>query len=100
MQLSLAIGVAREFLCDKLADESPTQLASGRSIIQDLVSEIKRLAVEAAGRKVAKRYGLHVADAIEPRRLPPGPFWIKRRPRLKRLMSAAYAQGITPPAQR
>jgi hypothetical protein len=54
------------------------------------LARLETLALSDAGRKVAKRYGVHVADAIDP-----GPvghiehFVSKKLPQLLKLMSAA-----------
>jgi len=97
MQLGLAIQVAREFLRREGKELPPKEMASGRSPIQDYVSFIEKLAKDDAGRKVADRHGLHVADAIDPRPIPYGPFWSKRWPALQKLMSEAYRAGIEAP---
>lgn len=98
IQLDLAIAAAREFLREEAAKFPAAQIASGRSPIQTLVSELEKLALEDAGRKVAKRWGRHVADAIDPGLIPAGPFWARKWPTLKPLMSPAYARRFTPPA--
>lgn len=98
LQLALAIEVGRKFLQRAAGEEDADALASGRSPIQDFVSEIERMAVEDAGRKVAKRDGIFVADAIDPHLIAPGPFWEKRWPALKKLMSPEYAATIREPS--
>lgn len=59
LQLGLAISVAREFLRETAAGIAPADTAAGRSPLQPLVSEIERLALSDAGRKVAARWQQH-----------------------------------------
>ena len=96
-QLRLGIDVARAYLQEQAARYPAAETGAGRSPIQTLVSEIEKLAIDDAGRKVAKRWGVHVADAIDPSLIPAGVFWSRKWPGLKALMSTEYESGFTAP---
>jgi hypothetical protein len=96
-QLRLGIAVARAYLREQAARYPAAETGAGRSPIQTLVSEIEKLAIDDAGRKVAKRWGVHVADAIDPSLIPAGAFWTRKWPGLKVLMSAEHASGFAAP---
>jgi hypothetical protein len=96
-QLRLSIDVARAYLREQAVLYSAAEPGAGRSPMQTLVSEIEKLAVDDTGRKVAKRWGVHVADAINPSLIPAGAFWTRKWPGLKALMPAGYASGFAAP---
>jgi hypothetical protein len=89
-QLRLAIDVARAFVCDIASRETIDSEDSARPVVLRHLARLETLSLSDAGRKVAKRYGVHVADAIDPR--PVGhiqSFVSKKLPQLLKLMSAA-----------
>jgi hypothetical protein len=94
-QLQLAIAIVREFLSDIGARETAHAAKPDRPITLRHVRRIEALALADAGRKLAKRYDIHVADAIEPAPLLHlNPFVTKKLPQLLRLMSAARQAQI------
>ncbi|MCO5119949.1 MAG: hypothetical protein M9951_09990 [Burkholderiaceae bacterium] len=95
MQLALAVDVGREFLRSAARETTPSPDTT-RSPLQPFVTEIEKMAREDAGRKVARRFHIHVADAIDPCLIPAGPFWTRKWPELVKLMSESYAGQITP----
>jgi hypothetical protein len=89
-QLRLAIDVVRKFVDDIASQEATGAASSRRPVALRHLGRIETLALSDAGRKVAKRYGVHVADAIDP--APVGhiqPFVTKKLPQLLKLMSVA-----------
>jgi hypothetical protein len=89
-QLRLAIDIARTFLGDIASQETTGANDSGRPVTLRHLARIETLALSDAGRKVAKRYGVHVADAIDPALVGHiKPFVSKKLPQLLKLMSAA-----------
>ena len=95
-QLHAGIEVAQAFQRQAAAterrpkDKRPTTLR--------YVGFIEHLATGDAGKKVASRHRIHVADAIEPEAVPSRIFHDKKLPQLARLMSDARrrALGLTP----
>jgi hypothetical protein len=89
-QLRLAIEMVQKFVGDIASQESTGADKAGRPVVLRHLARIEALSLSDAGRKVAKRYGVHVADAIDP--APVGhikPFVSKKLPQLLKLMSAA-----------
>ncbi len=83
--------IATEAIADRaVLAENPAGRFRVMHPIDVLQGRLERLALSDAGRKVAKRYGVHVADAIDP-----GPvvhiesFMSRKLPQLLNLMSAA-----------
>jgi hypothetical protein len=89
-QLRLAIDIARAFLGDIASQETAGADDSARPVVLRHLARLETLALSDAGRKVAKRYGLHVADAIDPGSADHiESFVSKKLPQLLKLMSAA-----------
>lgn len=89
-QLRLAIDIARAFVCDIASRETTDADDLARPVVLRHLARLETLSLSDAGRKVAKRFGVHVADAIDPR--PVGgikSFVSKKLPQLLKLMSAA-----------
>ena len=91
-QLTAAMEVTRAFLREQAALE-PKE--AKRPTTLRYLGFIGKLATGDAGMKVAKRYGLHVADAIEPDAVRTREFREKMLPRLVRLMSPARRKEIS-----
>jgi hypothetical protein len=89
-QLRLAIDIVRTFVGDIASQEAAGADVPARPVVLGHLARLETLALSDAGRKVAKRFGVHVADAIDP-----GPashiesFVSKKIPQLLKLMSAA-----------
>jgi hypothetical protein len=84
-QFRLAISMVRAFVLEQgdaeLADQE-------RPIVLKHLHRIERMALSDAGRKVAKRFGVHVADAVEfPALLSHKDFITKKLPQIIGLMS-------------
>jgi hypothetical protein len=89
-QLRLAIDVARTFVGDIASQEATGAHDSTRPVVLRHLARLEALALSDAGRKVAKRQGVHVADAIDPEPVSHiKPFMSKKLPQLLKLMSAA-----------
>lgn len=95
-QLRLAIAVVREFLKDMASREGERQDAGERPVSLRHLRRIETLALSDAGRKIAKRYDIHVADAIDPiPLLHIRSFKAKKLPQLLRLMSRERQSELT-----
>jgi hypothetical protein len=95
-QLQLAVATVREFLKDTASQEAERQAAGERTVSLRHVRRIESLALSDAGRKVAKRYHVHVADAIDPTPLlHVKSFGAKKLPQLLRLMSSERQAQVT-----
>lgn len=91
-QLAAAIEVAQAFLREA-AGREPRE--ARRPATLRYVGFIEKLATDDAGKKVAKRFGIHVADAIEPAAVRNKEFRERRLPQLVRLMSPARRKEIS-----
>jgi len=65
-QLQLAVLMVREFLRDIASQEAPHRNTVARPVTLRHLRRIESLALSDAGRKVAKRHKIHVADAVDP----------------------------------
>ena len=89
-QLELAIAMTRDFLRSIGSQEGARLDRAERPVTLRHLARIEALALSDAGRKVAQRHHLHIADAIEPD--PVGhleTFTTKKLPQLLKLMSPA-----------
>ena len=96
-QLQLAIAMVREFLRDIASQEAGLLRETvRRPVTLRHLRRIEALALSDAGRKVAKRYDVHVADAIDPvPLLHIESFAAKKLPQLLPLMSSERQAQIT-----
>lgn len=92
-QLRAAIEVAQAFQREAAATEKAA--SAKRPTTLRYVGFIEKLATDDAGKKVASRYGIHVADAIEPAAVPTRDFREKRLPQLGKLMSPARRRELS-----
>jgi hypothetical protein len=89
-QLRLAIDMVQKFLADIASQEAASAGGSRRPVGLRHLARIEAMALSDAGRKVAQRYGVYVADAIDPAPVAHlEPFVSKKLPQLLKLMSAA-----------
>lgn len=87
-QLQLAIAMVREFLGDIVSQETARTEKPSRPVTLRHLRRIEALALSDAGQKLAKRYNIHVADAIDPAPLLHlQAFATKKLPQLLKLMS-------------
>ena len=95
-QLQLAVAMVREFLQDITSQEAERRDAGKRPVALRHLRRIESLALSDAGRKVAHRYTVHVADAIDPALfLYIESFKAKKLPQLLRLMSSERQAQVT-----
>ena len=95
-QLQLAVAMAREFFRDITSQEAERQQIGERPVSLRHLRRVEDLALSDAGRKVAKRYHVHVADAIDPAPfLHIKAFKAKKLPQLLKLMSVQRQAEVT-----
>lgn len=100
-QLQLAIAMVHEFLGDIASRETAGAEKPGRPVTLRHLRRIEALALSDAGRKLARRYNIHVADAIDPAPvLHLEAFVTKKLPQLLKLMSATRRAQIATVAPR
>jgi len=91
-QLKLAIQVVRAFV---LAEASSDRTGANRSLILKHLNRIERMMLSDAGRKIAKRFGVHVADAMEfPGLATHSDFRTKKLPQIVACMSPARIEEL------
>jgi len=89
-QLRLAIDIVQKFVADIASQEAASAGGSRRPVGLRHLARIEAMALSDAGRKVALRYGVYVADAIDPAPVAHiEPFVSKKLPQILKLMSAA-----------
>jgi hypothetical protein len=94
-QLRLAIDIVQKFVGDIASQEATGAGGSRRTVGLRHLARIEALALSDAGRKVAQRYGVYVADAIDPAPMAHiESFVSKKLPQLLKLMSAARRSGL------
>jgi hypothetical protein len=94
-QLRLAVEMVRKFVVDIGSREAAVANKAARPVALRHLARIEALALSDAGRKVATRYGVHVADAIDLSSVGHiEAFVSKKLPQLLRLMSDARRAEI------
>ncbi len=94
-QLVLAIDMSRNFVND-IASRETSGPSTHRPVALAHLARIEALALSDAGRKVAKRYGVHVADAIDPAPVKNVVSFMRRKfPQLLQLMSPHRRAELT-----
>jgi hypothetical protein len=96
-QLALAIEMVRRHFREYARERrgTVTELGYARILLREF-KDVVALARTSAAKKIAIRYGLHVADALPVSEIPPGTFWQRQWPHLQGLMSEAYRCACSP----